>query len=740
MVKISGSMNQHPFAGREPKSRVPAPYRGVTGVPVQEPSMRAGTNWTRMPRFLLVACVAVGLGGCGLYGTSNGGSDGTGGATTSSDGGTGDVSAGGAATGTGGSGDTVGTGGAGGTGDGAAGSIGSAGIGGVTSAGGSGATAGSPGICSPVGAVPVAAGTPTGNPVLPPRWVFGTLWGTYADQVNLAGYGKAVDDATRLRNEYEGDLLWIDSSWLWHQYVSDGSQYVCFKFDPGAFPDPKTMISQLNQLNFHFGVWEWPWMGHGCNLYNTAVTNKYFIMAGNLPASTSGAWHGDGNPSAFDFTNPATVAWWQGPGLNQDLTDIGVEFFKLDTNGTQQGSPLNNGGHLFNPSENYTHMYRLSAYQMSQKAALGLSPVAKTVGSARGFVMGKVTSPGSDQYPGWWTDDQTATFGGMGSEISAAARLNTTSSAAYWGGDTGAYNGTPSDELYIRWAEYTAFSPLQEYFAAKTGGLGNRYPWNFSMQAQQIIETYNQLRYRLLPFRYNNGEAAYHAAAGKFTYPVSFTNGTADMLVGDGSNTLLVHIMSTQGATTANVALPAGSWIDWWTNKPYTLTAALAAAIDQEPIFVRAGSIIPMLAEYPGAPKVHWTGDVPNNPLTLRIYPSGKTTNLFYEDDGVSEGYQNGAFATTLFTSDNTSGPEVVTIGAQQTQTSFDGQICQRAYVLEFPGRAAAPTTVTRDGAAIAMSAAFPTAEGWFYDAANKVLWVRFGPVATSMPTAVSIQ
>src|SRR5450755_4593262 len=176
MVKISGSMNQHPFAGREPKSRVPAPYRGVTGVPVQEPSMRAGTNWTRMPRFLLVACVAVGLGGCGLYGTSNGGSDGTGGATTSSDGGTGDVSAGGATTGTGGSGDTVGTGGAGGTGDGAAGSIGSAGIGGVTSAGGSGATAGSPGICSPVGAVPVAAGTPTGNPVLPPRWVFGTLW------------------------------------------------------------------------------------------------------------------------------------------------------------------------------------------------------------------------------------------------------------------------------------------------------------------------------------------------------------------------------------------------------------------------------------------------------------------------------------------------------------------------------------------------------------------------------------
>ena len=271
--------------------------------------------------------------------------------------------------------------------------------------------------------------------------------------------------------------------------------------------------------------------------------------------------------------------------------------------------------------------------------------------------------------------------------------------------------------------------------------MATRYPWNFSAQAQQIIETYNQLRYRLLPFRYNNAQAAYHAAAGKFTYPVSWTNGTSDMLVGDGVNTLLVHIMSTQGATTASVALPAGSWIHWWTNKPFTGAATnIAAAIDQEPIFVRAGSIIPMIAEYPGAPKVHWTDDVPNSPLTLRIYPSGKTTNLFYEDDGISEGYQNGAFSTTLFTSDNTSGAEVVTIGPQQTQTSFNGQLCQRAYVLEFPGRATAPTTVSRDGKAIAMSAAFPTTEGWFYDAANQVLWVRFGPVATSISTAVSIQ
>jgi alpha-glucosidase (family GH31 glycosyl hydrolase) len=732
------------------------------GIPVEEPlAMRYARNWTRILWMLLVACVAAGSGSCGLYKSSNGpGTGGTTGAAGSSPtgdpvgtggvigaggsgatgaGGTGATGAGGTGvvTGAGGSGDVTGAGGTGATG---AGGTGAGGTGaGGTGAGGTGATgAGGTGICG--GAVPVAAGKPTGNPILPPRWAFGTLWGTYADEVNLAGYGNAVADATRLRQDYEGDLLWIDSSWLWHQYVSDGSQYICFKFDPGAFPTPATMISQLNQINFHFGVWEWPWMGHGCNLYNTAVSNKYFVMNGNVPASTSGGWHGDPNPAAFDFTNAATVAWWQGPGLNKDLTDIGLEFFKLDTNSQQQNSPFNSGGKPSNSSENYTQQYRLAAYQMSQKAALGLSPIAKIVGSARGFVMGKVAAPGNDQAPGYWTDDTDATWAGWPTELSRASQLNTPTTAAYWGGDTGGYNGTPPVNLYIRWAEYSSFTPLQEYFAAKTGGLGNRYPWNFAAPAPTIIETYNQLRYRLLPFRYNNAQAAYHAA-GKFTYPVSWTNGTSDMLVGDGSNTLLVHIMSTQDATTASVALPAGSWIHWWTNKPFTGAATnIAAAIDQEPIFVRAGSILPMIAEYPGAPKVHWTDDVPNNPLTLRIYPSGKTTNLFYEDDGISEGYQNGAFASTLFTSDNTTGHEVVTIGAQQTETSFNGQLCQRAYVLEFPGLAAPPTTVSRDGKAIAMSAVFPTAEGWFYDATNKVLWVRFGPVATNVSTAVSIQ
>jgi alpha-glucosidase (family GH31 glycosyl hydrolase) len=719
-----------------------------------DPKHFARRRTFRHAHLLLLPTALMSAVACGAYnpttgggaggGSNNGGSTGDGGSNGSSGTTETTLGNGGAGAGTNGGGGSYGGGGGTGSTGGSSGSAGgSTNAGGGTGGGGStiDGGAGDDGNASCPSAVPVAAATPTGNPVLPPRWAFGTMWGTYADQVNLAGFGTAVNDATRLRQEYEGDLFWIDSSWLWRDFVSDGSQYICFKFDPQAFPNPATMIAQLNQMHFHFGVWQWPWMGHGCNLFNTAVTNKYFIMAGTQPASTSGAWHGDANPAAFDFTNPAAVAWWQGPGLNQDLANMGVEFWKLDTTATQQNSPINTGGTLSNAAKNYAHEYHVAAYQVSRKFALANHPVAKAVGSARGMILGKSATPQNDQFPAWWTDDTNANWAGFLTEIARAAVLNTPDTAAYWGGDTGGYNGTPTDELYIRWAEYSTFTPLQEYFATKTGGgRGNRYPWTFGAQAQTIIETYNQLRYRLLPFRYNNAQAAYHAAAGRYTYPVAWLNNATDLLVGDGTNSLLVQPMTTQAATTANVALPTGQWIHWWTNRSFSGAAAVSAPIDQEPIFVKAGSILPMIGEYPGAPKIHWTDEFPNDPLTLRIYPAGKTTNLFYEDDGISEGYQGGAFATTLFTSDNTSAHEVVTIGAQQNQKSFNGLLCQRTYILEFPGWATAPAMVTRDGNPMATSSAFPGADGWFYDAANHVLWVKFGPVASGSSTSVSIQ
>jgi hypothetical protein len=189
------------------------------------------------------------------------------------------------------------------------------------------------------------------------------------------------------------------------------------------------------------------------------------------------------------------------------------------------------------------------------------------------------------------------------------------------------------------------------------------------------------------------------------------------------------------------VALPPGNWIHYWTGKPYTGTATVPVPIDQGPIFVKAGSIIPL------GPVLTWVDEKPADPLTLDIYPAdpaGLTSYNFYEDDGISQGYMGGAYSTTKLTADNTGGKMTVGIGPQ-TLAKYDyaGRLCSRTYVLKINLQAAAPTSVSRDGSAlasVASSAALDgAATGWFYDAVAKIVWVKF-PLDASAKTSVTVQ
>jgi len=350
----------------------------------------------------------------------------------------------------------------------------------------------------------------------------------------------------------------------------------------------------------------------------------------------------------------------------------------------------------------------------------------------RGFVLTHTQgSTGADQYPGMWTGDTSASWSGLVSEMGKAASMNKTNNAAFWCGDTGGYNNTPTSELYIRWLEYTAFTPCQEFFGAKTTSTGSRFPWQFSADAQRIFKTYTQLRYRLLPFRYSNAQIQYHVKPVQ--YQVRWI-GTTQIVNGGGDSQILVQPITSAGATSASVALPAGSWIDYWTGTVYTggATHTIPAAIDRVPTLVKAGSIIPM------GPDLRWVDEKPADPLTLDIYPSGSTSYTLYEDDGVTRNYQGGSFSKTTFSCNAASGI-VVSVGA--STGSYAGQLTDRTYVLKINKRTADPGAVNRDGSAMAHHATradFDAAsEGWFYDATADIVWVKFR-ISTSTATQVT--
>ena len=558
---------------------------------------------------------------------------------------------------------------------------------------------------------------PNGNPVLLPKWAYGILWGSYHTQ------SEVLDDMNMLRQgHYGGDLYWIDSSWLSSSYAGTPQNYICFQFAEDEFPDdPATMIQTLGQNNFRFGVWEWPWIDQGCPLFDYGASNGLFIVNSSGVVVNAGGWHGITFTGAFDYTNPHTVSWWQ--QLNQPLLDMGVSFFKMDTGG---GYP--SGGVTFdgsNSQDHYKALYRKTAYDLSAIANGG-----------RGFILTHTqASTGADQTPGMWTGDSTASFSGLRAEMQIASGLNDRSHTAFWCGDTGGYNNTPSSELYIRWLEYTTFTPCQEYFGSKTNSIGSRFPWQFGEQAQQIALEYSQLRYRLLPFAYSNAQIQYHLQPVQ--YAVHWI-GSTQLIDGNNDSQILVQPVTSAGATSASVDLPAGAdWIHYWTGTIYPggASANVDAPIDQEPIFVKAGSIIPM------GPVMEWVDQLPADPLTLDIYPAGSTSYTLYEDDGVSTAYMGGAFSTTAFTSDNIGGHEVVSIGA--ANGSYDGMLSTRGYVLKVHQQSSAPDAVTRDGNVMtqfASQAEFDAAaEGWFFDEIEQIVWVKFS-TATSLATSVNLE
>jgi alpha-glucosidase len=540
------------------------------------------------------------------------------------------------------------------------------------------------------------------------------LFGSYYDQALV------LDAMTRLRNGYGGDLLWVDSSWLSSEY-NDAPKYINFRFDTGQFPDARGMISTLNANHFKFGVWEWPYIDVSNSLYDTGEANHYFIRNSSGDVVDGGGWHGVTFTGQIDFTNPAARAWWK--TLNQPLVDMGVEFFKIDTYST-----VASGGVLFDgttSTNNLRRQYHKTVYEVSQSRSGG-----------RGFILAhRQSSPDNDQYPGLWTGDIGSTWTGFAEAMNRASKFNTDTTTAYWTGDTGGYNGgEPSDELYIRWLQFGTFSPINEFFSQKSSK--TRFPWKFGTQAQQIFKTYMRLRYRLLPFRYSNAQVAFHESPVK--YPVRFVSGRTDeIIVGNGASEILVAPILTAGATSGDAHLPSGkSWIHYWTGSVHAggSTPTVAAPLDRVPMFVKAGSIIPM------GPDLEWVDQHPADPLTLDIYPSGATSYTLYEDDGVSLDYQGGAFSRTVFSCDDAGGNVAVSIAA--STGTYAGKLAERTYILKVNKQATDPGSVVRDGSTMTRHgsrAEFDAAaEGWFYDSATDIVWVKFR-ISTGTATAVTL-
>ena len=204
-------------------------------------------------------------------------------------------------------------------------------------------------------------------------------------------------------------------------------------------------------------------------------------------------------------------------------------------------------------------------------------------------------------------------------------------------------NNDDYPELYTRWFEYAAFLPV---FRTHGSRKANEV-WSYGKQAEPILEKYLKLRYDLMPYIYSLGYHTWQTGA-PYMRPL-FMDFPSDPNVADLKDEymlgpdFLVAPVTSQGATSREVYLPAGAdWYNYWTNQLVKggQTITVAAPIDTIPLFVRAGSILPIGTQVLSTQEKQSIAKV-------RVYPGADASFTLFSDDGTSYDYEKGAGAIT---------------------------------------------------------------------------------------------
>jgi alpha-glucosidase/alpha-D-xyloside xylohydrolase len=269
----------------------------------------------------------------------------------------------------------------------------------------------------------------------------------------------------------------------------------------------------------------------------------------------------------------------------------------------------------------------------------------------------------------FWSSDIYATWDMLKRSIPAGLNF-TASGMAYWDTDTAGFfspqiaanyhaahkplidgsdaqdvvgNYEDYPELFVRWFQWGVFQPVLRVHGERK----HNEVWSYGKQAEPILEKYLRLRYQLLPYIYSQAYRTYQTGAPFMR--ALFMDYPNDPNVADIRDeymfgpAFLVAPVTEQGATSRQVYLPAGSdWYNYWTNARFKggQTITVDAPIDTIPLFVRAGSIVPL-----GAPvlNTHETQAI----ASVRVYPGADGEFTLYSDDGTTYAYEKGAGSTT---------------------------------------------------------------------------------------------
>jgi alpha-glucosidase len=485
-----------------------------------------------------------------------------------------------------------------------------------------------------------------GRSPLPPLWSLGY------QQCRYSYYPEArVREVARLLRDKKipADVIYLDIDY------QDG--YAPFTINRQYFPHFEQMIADLRAQGFHTITITDPHIkknpDHGYLPYDSGLKNDVFVKNPDGSVFVGEVWPG---ASVFpDFTLSRVREWWG--GLYKDFVGMGVAGFWNDMNEpalfqrADQTMPLDIV-HRLDDGTTLPHRAVHNVYGM-QNARATYEGLRKLQGDERPFVLTRAAYSGSQRYAATWTGDNSATWEHIWMSTPTLLNLGI-SGYALAGDDIGGFAGSPPADLLTRWYELGVFNPIYRNHADK--GTADHEPWANGPKHEEIRRRYIELRYQLLPYIYTGIEESTRTGL-PFMRPVfldypqaeEFYRENREFLFG---RDLFVAPVVTERTDLEQVHLPPGEWYDYWTAEKHASKdkIQLRPALDEVPLFVRAGAIIPMQSV------VQNTDEKPNAPLKLRVYAGQECTGSLYEDDGHTFAYQKGEFLRVNYSCQTSAG------------------------------------------------------------------------------------
>jgi len=567
----------------------------------------------------------------------------------------------------------------------------------------------------------------TGDVPMFPLWTYG-YWQSKERYKSAKETEGIVDKYRELNVPLDGiiqDWQYWGSNYLWN----------AMDFLSEEFTNGPQLIKNVHQKHAHFMISIWASFGPQTKAFRELNEKGLLLPIETWPQSgLSHIWppridYPSGVKVYDAFSPEARDIYWKNL---KTLFDYGVDAWWMDSTDPDFFNPRESdyehpvyGGTWRSQRNAFPLETVRGVYEAQRKTPL---PSGGTGEAKRVFIMTRSAFAGQQHYgSNMWSGDVASSWDMLRKQVPAGLSFSLTGNPNFntdiGGFFCNAYNtrgpgSAPKNpqfqELYVRWMQYGLFCPVFRSHGADAP----REIWQFGQKGEPVydaIEKMIRLRYRLIPYLYST---AWQVTSNNASYirPL-FSDFAQDKRVWDmtdeflfGSSILAAPIVNPQyteeriikedamtgwnrnavsdvspvgsvdwfAVKTATKYLPKGAdWYDFWTNERYKggRGVSLQTTLDRVPMFVRAGSILPL------GPEMQYVGEKAWDNLELRIYPGADGEFTLYEDEGDNYNYEHGVYSTITFRWND----KKRTLSVGERQGSYPGMLFNRQFTVVLP-------------------------------------------------------